>query len=300
MFLKTSNLLISLTLLFSSHSYAAKISQVKNNKALIDLEDEYASINQEFTILNSKKKKIGTGKFLQIKNGKAVGLITSGTPAGSEKIKIVFKSSDEDDEDSEVSQSVTRKDPVLFRANNKRFSGSITTLNNTMITKQSDGTLPAANVEDVSMSGSAIGFTGVIDWPMNRLMTFRGSVGYEPFKATGTAVNLVCSSLTTRECNAEINYLSTGAYARFEILKANGLLWAAIGGTFKFPMTKNSTALKESDIKLTTTYGFAIGYDLFIDTKHFIPISYEQQSFLKSDTVSASITMLRAGFGVNY
>lgn len=297
MFLKTNKIFFLFLLsFFALFSEAAKISQVKNSKVMIDLEEDEARVNQEFNILNSKNKKIGYGRILQVKNGKAVGLLSSGNPTGNEKIKLLTKKkkSDYDDEDNSY------RDPVLFRANSKRLSGVIGTLNNSMTTKQSDGVNPTPNVENVSMSGSSIGFTAVIDWPMNHWFTFRGTAGYEPFKASGAAQRNVCQNLTTTNCTAEINYLSAGGYARAEFFKLNGLFWGAVGGTFKVPMSKSATALKEDDIKFTTTYGFATGYDFFINTKNFIPFSLEQQYFLKSDTVDASIFMIRIGFGVNY
>jgi hypothetical protein len=167
---------------------------------------------------------------------------------------------------------------------------------NSMTAKEADGSSPTPNVEDVSMKGTSLGVTGVLDQPISNWFTLRGTAGYEPFKATGTATFLSCSGTTN--CTAEMGYLSIGGYARFEIYRANALMiWGGLGGDMKYPISKSTSALKSDDLKLTATYGGAIGADYFISNKNFIPFSIEQQIFMPSDTVKANALVVRVGYG---
>lgn len=296
------NILIVGLALQCTQAFAAKVLQVKNDKVMIDLEGAEAEVDQTVVLISPENKKVALAKIEKTKNGKAIALITKGKSQGNETVSFpaagkVNKSTDStqaatpSESSSEGSTSTT-----AYKTQSKRYSGLLTILSNTMVTKQTDGT----NTEDVSMKSSTFGISGAIDWPLLSYLTARGVVGYEPFKASGTSTYLSCNSLTSTNCTAEINYLTAGGYARFDLTKSRAQFWLGIGANMKFPLSKSTTALKQEDIKMTMTYGAALGMDFFINSKMFVPVSVEQQSFLKSDTVSASMLMVRAGFGQTF
>ena len=286
----TKTLFVGL-ILFTFTAEAARVVQSKNNKVMIDLEGEEAIPQQSLFLLNEQNKKVAIGKILQVKNGKAVAMITKGKSVGGETVQLNPMSADVGLNESAPTDS---KKTDFVRTNAKKVSAVISLMNNTMNTQESDLT----NTEVVAMKGTTFGLTGIVDWPLKYKLTLRGTAGYEPFKAAGTAKFKSCASLTSFECDADITYISGGAYLRYDFYQSKALFWGAIGATLKMPITKKATALKESDIQMTMTYAGAFGLDYFIDHKYFVPVSFEYQMFEKSATVDTNIMMLRAGFGM--
>lgn len=291
----TSSLIVLLALTLSFQANAAKVVQAKNGKVLIDLEGESANPNQNAVLINAENKRVAIVQISQIKNGKAIATVTKGQAQGNEKVTLILPKSGANTASGESTPSGNQ----AYRTTSKKMSVLLSLMSNSMTTKQSNGaTTPIT--EDVSMKGSTFGVTGAVDWPFTSSLVLRGTLGYEPFKTTGTATTNMCDNVTSTNCTADISYLSAGGYARYDFNKSRNQFWAALGGTLKFPFSKSTTALKQDDIKMTMTYGVAGGMDFFLASKTFIPVSLEQQFFLKSDTVSASIFMIRVGYGQTF
>lgn len=282
-------------LFFSAQSFAIKIIQTKGNKVLLDLEEESVSIDQKLYLLNSKNKKIAIVSIIQSKSGKAIAVLNKGKLEDVTSVALMTPSpvSAETSTSEDATSSQTANNGV-YRLNSMKISGLLTIGMNSMNTKQTD---ISANQEDVPLSGTSIGLTGAIDYPLNNWLTLRGTLGYEPFNVSGTSRFLSCNGLSSTDCNAMINYLSAGGYARYDITKSRMLIWVAAGGATKFPMGNSTTALKSDDIKMTFTFAGAVGLDFFINNKTYIPASLEYQLFQSSDTVSANIILIRAGYG---
>ena len=288
--------LILVILFFSGQSHAVKIIQTKGNKVLLDLEDENVVVDQRIYLLNAANKKIAIATVTQSKNGRAIAIINKGKTDGAVSVELVATSISAEASPVEGGPGQTGTKGV-YRLSSTKISALLTVATNNMSTKQADGTQPTPNQEDVPLKGSSVGLTGAIDYPFSSWLILRGTFGYEPFNVTGTSRFLSCDNLTSKNCNAAINYLSAGGYVRFDLTKSRALVWVAGGGTTKFPMSKTTTALKADDIKMTFTFAGAIGLDYFINNKNFIPASLEYQLFQSSDTVTANIILLRIGYG---
>lgn len=290
--MKFLNFLI-LTMMFAAPAFGAAILQSKNNRILISLDGTAATVGQTISLIDADGKEVGTAVINQIKNGKAIASIKTGKSDGSETLKFPGAEAAEKDEPvAEDSFSKQSKNSV-YRLNSTKVSILFDISMNTMITKLTDGT----NIEDVSMKGTSIGVTGAFDYPMLNWVILRGTLGYEPFNAAGSAKFLSCDSRTSRDCNAKISYFAAGGFARFNLTKSNTQLWAGFGAVARYPISKASTALDINDVKLTTTFGGAFGVDYFISNKTYIPVSIDYQMFLPSDTVSGNMITLRAGYG---
>lgn len=303
--LKTNKIvLVIVCFLCAFPAHAGKVLQVKNDKIMIDLEGEEVTPEQTVVLVNAENKKVALAKIEKSKNGKAMATVTKGQSKGNETVsfpaagKVNKTTATASTSENSPTESTTASDnsSKAYRTNSKRYSALLTVMSNNMTTKQTDGT----NTEDVAMKSSTFGLTGAIDWPLMKYITGRGTLGYEPFKATGTSTYLSCDSLTSKNCTAEISYLSAGGYLRIDFNQSRTQFWGGLGANMKYPISKSTTALKSDDIKMTVTYAAALGMDFFLTEKMFIPASVEQQMFLKSDTVSANILMVRVGFGQTF
>jgi hypothetical protein len=297
-FTKITNLPIILFLVFafSQSAFAVSIQQSKGNRILLSLDGDKLSVGQTITLKDADDKTVATAVVTQVKGGKAIATIKSGKVDGSETVSL-GESSDDGAEENISPDSFTKKTKSVYRLNSTKVSGLLTIGINQMNTKQSDGQTPTPNTEDVALKGNSFGLTGAIDYPFNNWLILRGTLGYEPLVAKGTSTLLACNNLTSTDCNANINYLSAGGYARFNLTKSRFQAWVAAGGTGKFPISKTTTALRSDDIKMTMTFALGGGFDYYLSNKTFIPASLEYQLFQSSETVSANIILIRAGYG---
>ena len=289
-------------LFFSSISSSIQIMQTKGDKVLLNLEGEVVAINQKVFLLNAANKKIALATITQFKNDRAIAQINKGKSEGATSVQMVKSTSTATPTPSPTNNSTNGSETQTstnepYRLRGLKISGLFNLAMNNMTVKQSDGTLPVPNQEDVMMNGMSFGASGAIDYPLMTWLTLRGTLGYEPFTASGTSRYLSCDSLTSTNCNATMQYLATGGYARYDFTDSKYLVWAGLGGSIKFPIGKSSTALRTDDIKMTFTMALAGGMDYYISNKNFIPVSLEYQLFQSSSTVSASIMLIRAGYG---
>lgn len=290
--------------LFSLTAFSARILQSKNNKVLIETDGEQLAVGQKLFLLNATGKKIAVASISQSKNNRAIAIVEKGTAEGASDIQLgppVKKAKDEisfDEESSEQNTDESNENKTgVYRLNATKFSIMATLTFNSMSTLQSDGTQPTPNQETVKMSGMGFGLTGALDYPFNDWLTLRGTLGYEPFDAKGTAQFLSCDSLTSRNCTASLQYLAGGGYARFNFTKSKAQAWAGFGMSGKFPIAKTATAVRTDDIKFTATFAVVGGVDYYTGNNSFIPFSVEYQLFPNSDTVTANIILLRGGYG---
>ena len=274
-------------------SYGASILQSKNNRILISLDGDKLEIGQTILLKNTEDKVVAKAVIAQVKGEKAIATVKNGKVDGSETISLDNGAAASEEMSPD---SYSKKTKSVYRLNAKKFALLLTVSLNNMVTKQADRNV-TPNIEDVTLAGTGIGLTGSFDYPLNSWLILRGTLGYEPFVASGSGNFLSCDNGTSRDCTASISYLSAGGYARVNLTHSQYQFWVAGGGTGKFPISKSSTALRTDDIKLTVTFGAAGGLDWFISTGSFVPVSLEYQLFQSSDTVTANQILFRAGYG---
>lgn len=273
-------------------AWAGTVQQVKNGKVLMSLDGEEASVGDEFYVVNSSGKKTAIVQITQVKNGKALGMITKGKAAPNDSTELKGSGG------GGMESSGGGGGKAFIRSNMKKFGINIKMMMNAITTKQQDNSTPPLQ-EDVAMKGSNMGLMGTLDYPLSPMLIGRGTVAYEMLDIAGTATRNVCGGKTSTACDAKITYLSFGGYARYDIIKSAFNLWVGAGGTLKIPMSKSSTSLTEGDIKMANTIAFTAGVDYQMNNKYFIPVSFEYHySLNKSDTVpTIDQIAIQGGFG---
>lgn len=289
----------------SKLALSATIVQVKGDKVLIDLAGDQVSVGQKIGFKNSDNKTVCIAEVTQAKGSKAIAVIKKGKLTGDESIfyskaaatPTAAPEASVDTEES-ISPDKLSGEPAkgVYRLNGKKVAILLTAGMNNMTTKQADSQ-PTPNLETVQLVGNSFGLAGSLDLPLTSWLIAHATLGYEPFVAAGSATYLSCDSQSSRDCNANINYISAGGFARFNLTKSRFQMWMGLGGTAKFPVSKTSTALNVNDVKMTVTFAGAFGADYFISNKTFVPVSLEYQMFQSSDTVSANTILIRGGYG---
>lgn len=288
-------------LLSFSFAQSATILQAKNGKVLISLDGDTVTVGQNIGFKNAEGKTVAVATVATVKGARAIAEVKKGQVTGDETIFFAGgakpKASSESSEEKFTDETEATSKREVYRLSSTRIAGVLTVGMNNMVTKQADANA-TPNTEDVTLKGNSFGLTGTMDIPLNWWFAVRATLGYEPFMAEGESRFLSCDGQSSTKCNANINYISGGGYARVNFNNSPFQIWTALGATTKFPMSKSSTALKTDDIKSTFTFAAAFGADWFISNKFFIPVSAEYQMFQNSDTVSANIIQARIGFGM--
>lgn len=278
------NYILSLLLIFSiSPAFAADITKVKGNKALINLDGLEASEGDVFFAVDSNGKKKGLIKINKVKGDKAIAVISKGkAQVGWTLTKRTPKGSSDDS----VTPSSSRK---FGASTHDTFIGG-------MIGYGMDSAEVSLDSGDVaSLSGSGISAKGFFDYRLFPNIWFRGFAGIENFNGTG---GNVCTGGAT--CDVKIMYITFDFWGRYVFSEKEFRPWLGGGFTLLFPMTKSSTAIVETSITTTSTYGVGGGADWFISKDGFIPMSLEYQLFPSSNQAKASIIALRVGYGMSF
>ncbi len=281
---------------------AAIVTQSKNGKVLIDNQRDEVEVSQEYYLLNLEKKKVAVVRISVVKKDKSIAYIIKGQSDGTESLLLKSEASvtDKIPTFKENTTNVETKPTTAYRLTQKKLSILLNLMTSTMSALEADAQPPNPQVENVQMTGTSIGITAAYDFPLRSWFEFRGTLGYEPFTVSGTSTITGCDLAKSQDCNADISYLSAGAYARFDIYKSQTSIWLALGTIAKFPIAKKSTALKTDDLKLAGAYSFAAGLEYFMNHKIFIPFSIEQQYFINTETVKANQLSIRSGLGIAY
>lgn len=280
---------ILISFLISPLAQTATLMQIKNQKTLISLEGLDAAVDEVYDVVGPAGKS-GQIKIVQVKNNKAIAQILSGSVAVGQKLRT-------NSNVQAASKTVHKKD-IVIRHDLMKISVLGKLMMNTIITKQADANA-IPRTETVTMNGINFGVTGALDYPLSTQYTFRGQVGVESIAVKGTAQYLSCAGKLSRDCNVNINYLVGGGFLRYDFVKSENVIWGAIGGTLKMPISKSSTALRNDDINMANSLGLMFGYDYNFDNKTFIPLTFEYHySFNTSETVPAiNQIALQAGYG---
>jgi len=254
-------------------------------------------------VVDANNKTIGTVKIVNVSKGKALASLVSGKVF--EKSRLIAASSPQ-------TQATTQSAPATTPAVSKKaekpkepegprvpFMGSLLLglASNNLAIKVGDGT----TTQNVDNTGNSISLSVAVDrqyfQPWFRV---RALAAYEQFNAIGAANITGCANQTSRDCTTDIKYLSVGGYGKFVKDLSQFQFWGAVGLNFKQPISKSSTALVESSLGTTASYGLTLGTDYTLETKNFITASIEKQFYLKSDSAETSTIFIRLGVGKQF
>lgn len=265
-------------------AFAADITKVKGNKVLINLDGTEATEGDVFFALDGSGKRKGLLKIDKIKGDKAIANITKGkAQVGWTITKRAPKGGDSITPSSHRSSGGGAHGDVFF-------GGMLG-----MGMDSAEVTLDTGNV--ATLSGMGISFKGFFDYRLFPSIWFRGFAGVENFNGEGKNI---CGTGGTSKCDVKIMYLTMDFWGRYVFSEKDFRPWLGGGFTLLFPMSKSSSAIIESSITTTSTYGVGGGVDWFISPTSFIPVQVEYQLFPSSNQAKASIIAGRIGYGMSF
>lgn len=297
--MKKYSIFFAFSLLVLSHSaLAAKVTQVKNNKIMIELEGESASAGSEFYVINGQGKKVAIVKVTQVKNGRAVADITKGTAqpgyklqaksggGGSSSASNSYSSSPSSGGDDYYEKKLSQK---VHNGNSWGVVGGYLMNSMTVVTSSINA----------AMSGSGFGVLGFYDYALSPTITLRGMGGIETFNVAGSNSAASPGNNCTTDCNVKLPYISMYGYGRWNFLPGKYKSWLGIGAGYLYPNSPQSTVFNKSDLGANQIFMFAAGTDWRLDNKTYVPISLEYGLYPTTATVKANIIYLRVGYAWN-
>lgn len=301
--LKAHIILSSLALLFSSSVFAASVSAVKGQQALVNLEGDTVSEGEEFYLINPEtQKKTAIIRIKKVKDQKALAEITKGKAASGYTLQAKAPapmSADVKSESPQEDAPVRKLEKGILHTLKDSYGvmGGYIMSSMSADVSYKDPNLGTTTRASTSMSGSGFGVGGFYDYVVNQDIVGRGYAGLEQFTASGSASNSACSGSTN--CTANINYLSLYGLLKWYPLHGKYRGWVGGGMGYLLALSKSSSALNESQISTNQVFTFALGSDIQMSRKNYIPVSLEYNLFPSSDTVKASQILLKAGWAWN-
>ncbi len=292
-----NKLALLLTCLLVNPVFSGTITQVKNNKVLIDFNNEAVNVGDQFFILNAENKKLAIVQITIAKNKKAIADILKGTALVGNTTALRTQN-----KNPQAEFTPKKNEATFIRHDLIQVALHLKYMMNTISTKQESGPPSLLVPETVTMTGNNIGLGASLDYPLFDFMKANGMISYEMLDVSGTAQGLSCDQKSSTNCTAKISYLSLSGLAKFDIVKSQLNIWAGVGGAFKIPLSKKSTALSEDNIQMAQTAIAAVGADYHLNNRAYLPISAEYHySFNQSDTVPAINQInLIVGYGLKF
>lgn len=287
---------LSISFIFSAAAEAASVASVKGQRVLINLEGDAASRGEEFFLVDPNTgKRRAVIRISQVKSGKAIGDILKGAPAVGQTLQARggggasnasgFTSNPSDGSASnDISKTIRDSYGLLGHY-----------LMNTMEAQQK---LPSNATNSSSMQGSGLGVGGFYDYSFGGSWVGRGTVAIEQFNVTGKPSNVAgCNG--TANCDAKFMYLSLYGIGKYHFTTGKYRPWAGAGGGFLLALSKESSILNASQVSTNQVFVVSGGMDIQTSRKNYVPVSIEYAMFPASDTVKASMIVLKAGWAWN-
>jgi len=281
-------LITALVFGFQLTAHAAQVKAVKGKKALVDLENDNFKKGDILKVENKTGKTVGLIKVTRVKGKLAEGLISGKAEKG-------FK----------LSLRPPKKGATKGTAKTARQSSapspstrSKTVWGGMIGYSSASAEVRLQNAQTVELSGTGFSAKAFMDYPLFPWLTFRGLAGLEQFNIGG--VNSAAGCPTGPECIAEISYLSADFWGKVHLGQGGIRPWIGAGLDIMFPLSKKSTALKESSISNTSVMSIGGGADWMTSDSSYFPIQIEYNIYPSNDQVKANALAVRIGFGKTF
>ncbi|RYZ68683.1 MAG: hypothetical protein EOP05_16025 [Proteobacteria bacterium] len=274
--------------LAANHAEAARITRVKDNQVMVDLEgsSDYSEGSRYMVIVGGKRKAVI--ELSKIKNGKAIGKVLKGKPAqdgtltplgggsGSSSKTASKSRRSRSRESSSDSFSDLTVGAVLGFASD---SQSVTGIDND--TQQKVTT---------DMSGSGFSLKAFADLPISGNLGAIGRVGLEKFSVKGSFPNGAPAA-------TDITYLSADLLVRYNFLDGAFKIFPLGGLGIHYPISKTSGPLNVQQISATTIFFLGGGMHYKFSDSMYAVATAEYGLFPPSNDVKTSLIAVRGGVG---
>jgi hypothetical protein len=288
---------LSLSLFVATIAEAASVANIKGQRVLINLEGDSASPGDEFFLVDpNTNKRRAVVRISQVRGGKAIADLMKGSPAVGQTLQARGGGGGSSGGGySSPVASDSGSDNAVSNRLRPAFGIMGHYLMNSMEAQQK---LQSNATNTSSMNGSGFGVGGFYDYVFSSDIIARGTIALEQFTVSGKPSNTSgCNGSGT--CDAKFMYLSFYGLAKYHLTKGDYRPWIGAGGGLLLAMSKESSILNASQVSTNQVFVVGAGMDIQRGRKNAIPVSVEYALFPPSDTVKASMILLKAGWAWN-
>lgn len=286
------SLLILFFLFLTPQLWAAKVTQVKGKKALIDLESDSAYVGDRFFVVDAAGKRRGLITIVQTKGKRAVADVTKGSATAGFKLVLAKPGAGQAKAGATSSGAAAQSSSSAISMKLQPGWGLMgNMIMGTMSAKFRGST--TSTTRTTSMAGTNFGFEGFYDYTFGSNWSLRMAGAYQMFNLTGSTEGLDCQGSNT--CNVNISYLGGYGHLRYHFNHGSFASWAGFGGGMLLPVGTSSNVISTASINMV--YGIAFGADYKLSRTNYIPFSFEYNIFPATTNVTSNMMILKAGYG---
>ncbi len=293
-----NSLIILLGILASTATWAASVSQVKNNKALLQLDaGEAPAPGTEYFVV-AEGKKIGLLVIRQIRGNKAIAEITKGRANPGDQTQLRAATPAPALEDAPAAEVRSNSAPTAGRRKKGAPVGALAGYSMNSMALEVQSTSNPNLRENATLTGTNFSLKGFYDYELSPTLTVRGASGLEGFAVQGSTSAAICDSGTSTTCTVSFNYLAFEGSLHYNYLTGKNKAWVGVGYSLLLTMSKTNTIPNLSTASATNqTILFGTGVDWSLSRTAFVPVVLEYGMFPGSSNVTASAINMRAGYG---
>lgn len=313
-------LVLTLATLGLTAAQAATVKAVKENKAIIEIQDETLSPGDQFFLITEAGKKTALITIKQVKGNRALAEITKGKGRPGQTLlartasaapAASAKSAPKNTSQGDYAEDFIRRSRIQEQATvgvSKKLRSSWGLLGglsmNSMDAKVAmrDTNNNTVIRTSAPMTGTSFGLGGFYDMALSSSLALHLNGAYEMFSATGKAAPVsgtpvpACNGST--DCKADISYLSGYSLLKwYPNVESKYRFWG--GGGFGYMMKMGSSSNALASIGPTPVYTAGIGMDIQFSREKYMPLSLQYSMFPSSPTVSANMIVLKLGWAWN-
>lgn len=273
-----------------SPAYAVSILNIKNDKVLLDLQDEELAPGERLIARNADGKGKALLEVKQVKGNKAIAVILKGEV--EKEFTLAKRTPKKEGEKEDTKEVAKEKDSESDRKSvlklNADWGVTAGMGTNSMTVK--------STASSATLVGTSPNLSAFYQRQLDEEFSTRLFAGYHAFQVSGTSS--ICSG---GNCSVDISYLGLEALVRYAFVKkANWQFNAGAGLGFLFPITKSSNIVNTSKITTNQTLLISMGLDWKLGKNSFMPIQLDYALFPDNSTSSANQMILRLGYGKSF
>jgi hypothetical protein len=277
-----------LTFLSALWVQAHSLQAIKGTKALLILDETPVAIDDILLVLDSSGAEQGQVQVHQIKDKRAIAIITQGTlpmPPTSYKLEPASKSPNAPVITPPVKPDLTPTAVTVPQA--KGYYGGVS---------QNQLSVSLTNSTTLKLSGLSFNAGAFYERALTRRLQVLARAGYEGLKAKGSLSSDACGA----SCDVDVSYLAADALVKYSFYNGKKTWWLGGGLGFLFPLVKSSNVLDTSKMTLNEKIILGGGLNWYLNTTNFIPVQLEYALQPSNSIVTTSQFILRVGYGARF
>lgn len=270
----------------SQSGLAFEVIKIKNNKALIKLQNEVFQEGEVVSVVDQNDAAVAMIEIKKNKNNQAIVEIKKGLLAE----KVEYKISNP----KNGSALINQKEKKTKKSNRLSFA---------LAANSNDVQVNLTSSSSISMTGRSYGTVLKYDRPFFKNFGLQIGAGLNQIKGEGQINSIgVCSNSVCQVeiLNLDLSGLVMMSLNHFSVSTSEVSTWLGAGLALTYPITKTSNIIDVNTIGLSQKIILDAGLNWNLSSNQFIPFRIEYSFAVNKTTVSMSQLAVQIGYGFEF